>query len=212
MLWLMFACGEAEKDGDSAEALTFESEEVLTLGGEESTGFFQFGSQLVEGFILPFEAPASTYEVVNVAIDVAAGLDDCSSSINVFAVATEDPMAISELTEYFTYSGLAPYTFPDLVDSRSGVLELTSESNPAPSQLGDTDRYEFTLTFDSPLLIEDSGSFWIGVGLHEGERTCLSSVENRPPVGYAFSAGEAMSLSDSIFNGDVIKMRTKVRY
>ena len=118
-------------------------------------------------------------------------------------------MAISELTGFFAYDGLPPFTFPDLPDSRSGVLELTSESNPSASPLGGTDGYEFTLTFDSPLLVEDNVPFWLGVGLHEGGRTCLSGVEISTPKGYMFWDGEASSVDN--LDG-IVKMRAKVRY
>ena len=124
-----------------------------------------------------------------------SGIGRLFKFINVFAV-TEDPLAISELTGFFSYDGLAPYAFPEMSNARSGVIELTSESNPGPSQLGGSDRYEFALTFDSPLLVENSGSFWVGVGLHGGERTCLSNVDIARPVGYAFSGGQALPIAD----------------
>ena len=172
-------------------------------------GISQLQLDGTSGFLLPFDAPASTYEIAEVTIDVFTGADDCTSSVNVFAIATEDPMAMSELTGFFAYDGLAPYTFPDLPDSRSGVLELTSESNPSTSPLDESDGYEFTLTFDSPLLVEDNVPFWLGVGMHEGGRTCLHTVDISTQVNYAFSGGEAFSFDDS---DGVIKMRAKVRY
>ena len=210
MIWFLLACGdESDLKEDSATEITFENEDVVSLGEESTIGFYQLKMDHMSGFLLPFDAPASTYEIAEVTIDVYTGADNCTSSVNVFAIATEDPMAISELTGFFAYDGLAPFTFPDLPDSRSGVLELTSESNPSASPLGQSDGYEFTLTFDSPLLVEDNVPFWLGVGLHAGGRTCLNAVDISTQVSYAFSGGEAFSFDDS---DGVIKMRAKVRY
>ena len=192
MIWFLLACGdESDLKEDSATEITFENEDVLSLGEEETFGFYQLKSDHIGGFLLPFDAPASTYEIAEVTIDVYTGADDCTSSVNVFAIATEDPMAISELTGFFAYDGLAPFTFPDLPDSRSGVMELTSESNPSASPLGGTDAYEFTFTFDTPLFVEDNVPFWVGVGLYEGGRTCLSGVEiSTHSMGYVSWDGE----------------------
>ena len=209
-MWLLFACGDgSDLKEDSATEVAFENEEMRSLGGEETMGFLPIQLDGTGGFILPFDAPASTYEIVEVVVDVVAGFDDCSSAINVFAIATEDPLAIGELTGFFAYDGLAPFTFPDLPDSRSGVMELTSASNPSASPLGSPDAFEFAFTFDTPLLVEDNVPFWVGVGLYEGGRTCLSGVEFSTPMGYVFWDGEAGSVEN--LDG-IVKMRAKVRY
>ena len=213
MLWLMLACGQSDKNEDSAIEFTFENEETYSLGEEESGGYYQVSLDLVSGFLLPFDAPADTYEIVELTIDVYTGADNCTSAINLFAIAAENPVEISELTDYFLYEGLAPYAFPDIPNSRHAVLPLTSESNHSPSNLdNNANGYEFSLRFDSPLLVEDNTPFWVGFGLHEGERTCLTIVETSTPegFGYIFVGNEFSSISGP--NEQIIKMRAKVRY
>lgn len=214
MMWLLLACGDvSDLKEDSATEITFENEVVLSLGEEEASGFYQVSLDIVSGFLLPFDAPADTYEIVELTIDVYTGADNCTSAINLFAIAAENPVEISQLTDYFLYEGLAPYAFPDIPNSRHAVLPLTSESDHSPSDLDNNEKgYEFSLRFDSPLLVEDNTPFWVGFGLHEGERTCLTIVETSTPgeYGYIFAVNEFAPISGS--NEKIIKMRAKVRY
>ena len=214
MIWFLLACGdESNLKEDSATEITFENEDILSLGGERYTGYYLMDMIQLNGFMLPFEAPASTYEIVEISIDVFTGADNCTSSINLFTIATEDPLEITELTQFYAYGGLRPYVFPEIPNSRSGVMVLTSESNPTPSDLEDSSSsaYEFSLRFDSPLLVEDSTPFWVGVGLHEGERACPVTVDIDTQSGFVFSEGQAFTVEDLGYDG-LIKMRAKVRY
>ena len=215
MMWLMFACGDNVKESsDTAEMVqsSFANEDTLSLGEERYVGFYKVELDLMNGLLLPFEAPASTYEIVEIMIDVYTGADDCTGTVNLFALATEDPLAVTALTEFYTYEGLAPYVFPEIPNSRSGVLALTSDSNPTPSDLEDgSSGYEFSLRFDSPLLVEDGTPFWVGIGLYEDERTCLSAVDIGTPVGYVFGEGRAYTTEDLGYDS-IVKMRAKVRY